>query len=234
MREVSPFRNNTINNVNGFTEWGIENFLNAFPIAHPGSIDSQGTLEAYLSSQSGSNPFSSQYLTAGINLYTIGKDQISQRLNVLMNTFWIGSNALSAAAGAFNTSYEYLASLYLNDNLMNTTATVHVNSFHCNSAWLSVLVIATLVMIFSSLISIGVNLMRTGTTDFTDFTWVLTHGEFIPPALHSYLDVHGTLKALPHTKVRVGDAQPNKPFGKAVIAEQGELLGKLTRDRVFE
>jgi hypothetical protein len=236
MREVTPLRNTTHHNVRNFAMYMIADFVNAILIAHPGTSDEQGILESFLGSQANSNPFGGDYSTAGqhgLTLYTVGTDQLSQRLNILINTYWIGFNALSATVGAFNTSYEYLASLSLTENLMNTTATVYVDNFHCNRAWLSVLIISTLIMIISSLISVIVNCVRVGTSDFTDFVWVLTHGSFNTQDLPSYLDTHGILKERPSTIVQLGDASPSQGSGKVVITELGESFGKVTKDRVF-
>jgi hypothetical protein len=235
MREAAQPQDNMSKNVLSFTEFMVGGFVNAVNFV-VGSNSQQGALEPFLVSQSNSNPFSGDYFARNnFTLYTVGTDQLSQRLNVLINTYWAGYITLSAAAGSFNTSYEYLASLSLNSNLMNTTTTtVYINSFQCDRAWLSVLIFATLAMVISSLMSIGVNLMRVGTSDFTDFVWAVTHSNFKPPALPSYLDTHGVLKSLPRTRVQVRDACPSQEFGKVVIGEQNEAFGKALRGRTFE
>jgi hypothetical protein len=233
IRKTAPTQSAMDLNVITFSEWFLYDFLRATGIAHSGTAE-QGLLEAYLNTLS-SNPvlLFENALQANITLSAVGAEHLSLRLNALLNTYWMIWNTLSTASGAFSTNYDYLSSLQLNKNLMNTTATVEMDGFFCSGAWLFTLCFATSAMIVASLISIRINLIRVGTHDYTDFVSVLTHSRFDHPEMESSSHVHDTLKRLSGIKVQIGDGCLDDPVGKIVLAEKCDSIGKLTKRRLY-
>jgi hypothetical protein len=205
-------------------------FVRAFPLDHSGS-PVVGGFERILNGTT-DNPFYASNLEEYCYLYQVRPDLLSLRISKTINTYWMaamfGYN-LGASLDPSTVGFDSALTVY------NTTVVVEKleRFFACNRAWLSALMVATFVMIFTSFVNLVLNLVRQAPLS-TDFLTALTKGHFDQTRIQlaSYLDSETMSARLTTTRIKIGDGRPMEETGKIVIG-QSEFTETLRDGRVY-
>jgi hypothetical protein len=122
----------------------------------------------------------------GADIYPIGDKLFSERFSQILNTFWINSIAPFAVTGNFSiedpSSIPGGSSRYIYQNVTGTMTPDYM-VMKCNDAWLAVLIIASVFMLFTSLAAVVLVHLRHG-PDILNRTSI-----FVKDHAYGHLDV---------------------------------------------
>jgi hypothetical protein len=212
-------------------------FINSTGVVHAGS---SSPLERYFTNTNA--PFADPLEMPRIA--DPGDAVFSQRFAQLLNTYWLALAAPFSVTGNF-TAVNNMTLALMNDGhgiVRNATAQLQTTEtvLVCNTVWLVVLLVGSLIMLTAGLATTTLNLLRKGPEVLDSFTSMLrdsphTHVETGP----STEDGSDKARRLQKTRVMLGDVCPLETTGFVALATQTDEDGidhvqRLRVDRVYQ
>lgn len=210
-------------------------FINATGEVHPAD---GSPIERYFVDTNA--PFSRPDSSAAV-IATIGDRAFSQRLGQLLNTYWLAMVAPFSMTGNFSALDESLA--FGMDNIglgmaRHTTAQVETmeQQLLCNTVWVTVLLVGSIVMFVAGVVTTALNLIRKGPEVLDSFTSMMRDSpyaqEWTGPSTEDGFD---KARRLQKTRVILGDVRPMEIIGHVALATEigGSENQRLTSDRMY-
>lgn len=194
----------------------------AFPVEHAGT-PVYGVLEAYLQDP-GQNPYNLLNTTGDPDLTQLDARTMAKRLSQVLNTYWLVDNQFANAAGGFDGRSRLKGGSTPDIKNSSVTSLSAQDFLRRNDTWFVLLCVSTLLMVFASIVSLALTLLRVA-PDATDFLSALTlnaAGSSLPDC-SSYLDGDERVRVLKDTRLAIGDMQPNQSIGRIGIGQEGNL-----------
>lgn len=211
-----------------FLSW----FAQAIPITHRGT-PTYDALSYYLNDSS-VNPFSKSYQTLG-DLEYLEATELASRLEQVINAYWIAHSALAGVINLNSINHtEYLRSSENGvPHLVNASATFLDSKtiLKCDNGWLSVIFLATVIMMAAAAVSLVFNLLYSG-PEVCDFTSALMRSYRMPEIERGTLSGDDLVRQLKDVSIKVGDASVENDVGRIMIGPQ-ETVGNLKRERFY-
>jgi hypothetical protein len=212
-------------------------FINSTGAIHPSTYSA---VERYFTNTD--SPFAMQVET--LRMADIGDTLFSQRFAQLMNTYWLALVAPFSVTGNFTAANNMTLALMNGGHgiARNTTARLQTTEtvLVCNTFWLVVLLVGSLVMLTAGIATTTLNLHRKGPEVLDSFASMLRG------SAHVYVETgpsteDSTDKArrLQKTRVMLGDVCPLETTGFIALATQtdGDSIDHVQRlrgDRVYQ
>jgi len=191
---------------------------------------------SYLNNTS-QNPFNptTEYFETTRDLATLGTETLAQRLEQVINAYWIAQSALSAVTSFDELQVlQYFGSQGLAAVTRNATATfANPETFLvCDAAWLALLCASTVLMFCAAIASLGLTLLYDG-PEATDFVSALTRGYRVPRLDRgSYLDGDELVRRMKDVELKLGDDRADADVGRIVIGPS-QVLADLETKRLY-
>lgn len=225
-------------------QWFLSTFINASytPWNYMWTTEKYSTpLEYYFTNPN--SPYSAMAVGGeawpGAAIWPVGDVVFSQRFTQLLNTYWIVSIAPFSVTGNFVLEESTNSSRYVTYTYRNVTGTMTPDHLvlHCNRAWLSVLVIASTVMLIAGVAAAILTTLRKG-PDILDRTTSLLRDN--PYALVGHTasmeDALDQARRLKDVKVCLGDVRSEQDVGHVALGTTDVVLPmiRLRRGRLYE
>ena len=147
-------------------------------------------------------------------LWQQGDGIVSQRFGQLINTFWLAGMGPDAIAGNFSSSPDNTYGV----GLVNGTTTISGTVLRCDTAWLVVLLLTSLIMLCAGLLSGVLAAYRRGPDLLDGFSTLLRDNPYARAQVGSSLEDRANMaRRLKAVKVRIGDVQPTADVGHVAI-----------------
>ncbi|KAK1842224.1 hypothetical protein CCHR01_15166 [Colletotrichum chrysophilum] len=181
-------------------------------------------LETYFTHPS--NPFSAPGIGSwsGTNIYQVGDAVFSQRLSQLLNTFWLSSVSSSRLTGGFDFQTTPNTSNVIAQNTTGTRTPDHL-VMRVNRLWISILFIASTVMLASGIAASIFGCLRRGPDVLDRATYFLRDSPHVNLAQQNSLeDGTSQVKRTKSLRVCVGDIRPTEETGYVAFGTVGETM----------
>ncbi|KAK2733556.1 hypothetical protein CKAH01_08351 [Colletotrichum kahawae] len=181
-------------------------------------------LETYFTHPSA--PFSAPEIDSidGTDISQVGDAVFSQRLSQLLNTFWLSSAASRNLSGHFKFQE---SPRYTNIIVQNTTGTRTPNHMvmRVSGLWISILFIASTVMLASGIAASIFGCLRRGPDVLDRATFFLRYSPYVSLAEQNSLeDGISQIKRTKNLRVCVGDIRPTEETGYVAFGTVGEAM----------
>ena len=230
--------------------WYLSSLINATntPWAYTWSNDPYSTpLEYYFTHPD--SPYSMEYVSTGpaslpwlgADIYPIGDVLFSQRFSQLLNTFWMANVAPMALMGNFSLD-DAAASNMQGGNISNYVAvdgvvTPDYLELTYSKAWMAILILASAVMLFASVIAAVLGALRRG-PDLLDRTAMFVRD-------NPYVRVEGSgsmedgfdqARRLKDVRLCIGDAKDGDDAGYLAVGTMDAVrtMSRVHTSRLFE
>lgn len=165
-------------------------------------------------------------------LYSVGDRLFSQRLTQLLNTMWLDSVAPYALTDNFTnpSNGDY--------HIAEVEGTVYSSQqiLRCNSAWLAVLFVTSLVMLAAGIGTAVLDALRRGPDVLDSFVFALRDNRYVQLSMGSSMDDSADMaKRLRKEKVRFGDVRAEEDVGHVAIGSPtaSEPVVRLRSGRLY-
>jgi hypothetical protein len=197
-------------------------FINSTTPLHSATFSA---LEQYFANTN--SPFTNPVVTPDYSV--IGEVVFSQRLAQLVNTYWLAAVAPFSVTGNF-TAHDHgnpgSVSVYDVGTGVARNTTAHSETMKrvlvCNTPWLAVLIIGSLVMLAASIATTIINLLRKGLEVLDGFASALRDNPYVRAETGlSMENASDIARRLQRTRVMLGDVRPTEETGYVAVASQG-------------
>ncbi|CAI6337711.1 unnamed protein product [Periconia digitata] len=209
-----------------FTQHLLWWLAQAIPITHKGTPEYD--VFNYFLNDSNANPFSKGYETLP-DLASLGATELASRLEQVINAYWIAHSALAGVVNLNSLNLTEYAALSVNTAplLANANATLldFKSTLRCDKRWLSILCLATIIMMAAAATSLTFNWLYSG-PEVSDFTSALMRSYRMPEFDRGTWSGDDLVRQLRHVSIKVGDASSESNVASIVIGPQ-EVVGSL-------
>jgi len=175
----------------------------------------------------------------GEDIYLIGDEAFSQRFTQLLNTFWISSVAPPAVSGSFEMADKAtINGGWFNYTYNNVTGSMTPDymQLKCNKGWFAALVIASVVLLISSIMAAVLEALRRG-PDLLDRIGVLLRDNPYVQAPQGTSTEGGFEQArrLKNVRIALGDAKADDTLGYLAVGTTDTVqpMNRIDRWRMY-
>jgi hypothetical protein len=224
---------------------GFLNMLNQFPFvtywrkSHPG-VEGSTPTEQWLIDP---NTNFTQIYTL-VNLSSIDKQDLSQRMQIIYNTFWQSTFGAQHIVGQTSTNLSYydaapiMAGTHENITFNSTSASAlryGEERLHCNWTYVILLLVTSFILLAAGLTSVALKKM-TLAPDILGYASSAAHDNPFFPLERAYSSHDGGLdrsRALEDVKVIIGDVKGDSDVGHIAFAAVRPGVQRLRKGRVY-